>query len=76
MVTREALSSIRANLKLQERKQKDLAEHLGVSEVWVSRILSGKAEMKLYMFLSIAEFLNIPASQLLLQSEQRASETD
>lgn len=65
MATEAALTAIKLHMTERGLTQKALAEHLGVSPVWLSNLLGGKAEMKLDTFLKIAAWLNIPASKLL-----------
>lgn len=65
MATATALISIKLHMKEQGLTQKALAEYLGTSQVWLSNLLAGKAEMKLDTFLKIATWLNIPPSKLL-----------
>lgn len=72
MANRNALTSIKILLVQKGIKQSELASHLGISTVWMSRLLSGKAEMKLDMFLEIAAWLDVSASSLLGNEEDMA----
>lgn len=72
MNTKEALLNIKLELKRQGKTQRELAKHLGHTDVSISYILSGRNKMKLDMFLKIAAWLNVAASDLLKNNQLEA----
>jgi len=56
---------IRAQLARSRRTQAELADHLGLSNAAVSRRLSGFTPIDVNEIEAIADFLGVPASQLM-----------
>lgn len=64
-VTELIAAEIRAELARQKRTQKDLAEAIHISEVGVSRRLSGVTPLDVNEVYAIAEWLGVPVEQFL-----------
>ena len=66
--TDAVLEEIRVMLARRRWKQSDLARHLQVSEVWVSRRLSGKTDISVGELYRIARVLEVTVFDLLPRS--------
>lgn len=60
---------IRAHMKKDDRRQSDLAEHLGISIYSVSRRLNGRHDFKLDELETIAAWLGVQVGQLAIDDE-------
>lgn len=63
--TPDVAAEVRAELGRQDRNNTWLASELGVSEMWVSRRLSGTTKFTVDDLVRIAAALNIDATELL-----------
>ena len=57
--------NIRAELARRRVSQHKLAQHLGKSQTWVHRRLSGNVSLSINDIMLIADFLGLPITELL-----------
>lgn len=68
-------SQVQAELKRQEKKQKDLAEYMGISEAALSRLLAGDTLKQSYMS-KISSFLGVDLSFFTFNSNLKSTGSD
>lgn len=73
-MTSHTVDTIRAEMARRRLSNKALAEHLGMSQVGVSRRLSGKQSLTVDELAGIAEFLDVPVGDLLPPSAPKQVE--
>lgn len=66
---RHTLRFLKSWLKVKGLKQRDLAEHLDMSEPSISKWLNGKAPMTMSQFARVAELLGAKPEDLLFSPE-------
>lgn len=62
---KQIYNRIKANLALNQVKNKELAEHLGVSEQTVSKWCTNYSQPSIVQLFEIAVFLQVPVPELL-----------
>ncbi len=64
-INQRVSAEVRAAMGRQRRTQSQLAQHLGVSQVTVSRRLSGEVSFTVDELERVAAFLSVPLAELL-----------